>query len=201
LLPLAILGCALLAFASSCKPLSEGIYSDAAGSSTGTTGFAGIPAEKAKTALKFENHFRTYGKQFMPRVDWLWFWAQAKQESAFDRLAVSRVGARGVMQIMPATWSEIEGRLGMTANPWSPRHNIMFGIYYDSRMMSQFVRDTTLERIPWMLASYNAGLGSVLRHQGDCGGTRDYELVKPCLYDETRIYVERIRRYYAQSYR
>jgi membrane-bound lytic murein transglycosylase F len=176
-------------------------YSDAAGSSTGTIGFAGIPAEQAKTALKFESHFRTYGKQFMPQVDWVWFWAQGKQESLLDPYAKSRAGAMGVMQLMPATLKEMEGRLGVKINPYNPRMSIMAGIAYDKRMYAQFKRPTVEERLPWMFSSYNAGLGSVLRHQRDCGGTRDYELVKPCLYDETRIYVERIRRYYAQSYR
>jgi membrane-bound lytic murein transglycosylase F len=105
----------------------------------------------------------------------------------------------GIMQLMPGTLKEMEGRLGIRINPYNPRLSIMVGIAYDKRMYGQFKRPTVDERLPWMFAAYNAGLGNVLRHQRACGGTRNYELVKPCLYEETRTYVERIRRYYVSS--
>ena len=155
-----------------------------------------MPPSSAGTFSEFpyREHFERYGRQYLPDLDPRWFAAQAKQESNFDRFARSRVGAMGVMQLLPGTFAEQSERLGVDCSPWSPRCSIQLGIHYDRRMALQFKRDTWLERVPWMLASYNEGLGNVLRHQRACGGSRKYADVAPCLYPEARDYVERIYR-------
>jgi soluble lytic murein transglycosylase-like protein len=98
--------------------------------------------------------------------------AVIRTESAFDSLAVSRAGAQGLMQLMPA----LSRDLGVK-DPFDPRQNIMAGTRYLSALLAE--HDGNLELA---LASYNAGPGTVARYQG----------MPP--YKETQAYVERITR-------
>jgi soluble lytic murein transglycosylase-like protein len=91
-------------------------------------------------------------------------------ESAFNPLAVSRVGAQGLMQLMPALAKE----LGVI-DAFDPRQNIMAG----SRYLSQLL-DARDGNVALALASYNAGPSTVDRYHG----------IPP--YKETQKYVKRI---------
>lgn len=91
-------------------------------------------------------------------------------ESAFRPGAVSRVGAQGLMQLMPAT----ARRFGVT-DSFDPRQNIRGGTQYLAWLLRRFNGDLTLAA-----AGYNAGEGAVDRHKG----------VPP--YRETRHYVQRV---------
>ena len=82
--------------------------------------------------------------------------AVARAESAFDRAAVSRKGARGVMQLMPATAKE----LGV-ADPFEPAQNIDAG----ARLLRQLL-ERYEGRVAEALAAYNAGPGAVAKHNG-----------------------------------
>lgn len=82
--------------------------------------------------------------------------AVAQVESCFDRNAVSRVGAQGVMQLMPATAIE----LGVT-DSFNVEQNINGGARYLALMMNRFNHNHRLA-----LAAYNAGPGAVEKHQG-----------------------------------
>ncbi len=92
-------------------------------------------------------------------------------ESAYRVDAKSPKGAQGLMQLMPATQTE----LGV-ADPYDPAGNIIGGTLYLSRMLEQFGGDVDLAT-----AAYNAGPEAVRRHGG----------IPP--YDETTEYVRRIR--------
>jgi len=98
-------------------------------------------------------------------------------ESNGNRLAVSPKGARGLMQLMPAT----ARRYGVT-NSLDPAQNVLAAAQYLQWLKQQFHGDTSL-----MLAAYNAGPQAVIRH-----GYR----VPP--YAETQRYVPRVLRKYRQ---
>jgi soluble lytic murein transglycosylase-like protein len=96
--------------------------------------------------------------------------AVIRVESCFDVQAVSRVGARGLMQLMPATASE----LGVK-NAFDAEQNIEGGVRYLRKMLERFDNDTEMA-----VAAYNAGPQAVARHRG----------VPP--YEETQRYVKRV---------
>ena len=91
-------------------------------------------------------------------------------ESAFNPNAISRAGAQGLMQLMPATAE----RFGVT-NAFDPAQNIRGGVRYLAWLLKRFDGDLTLAT-----AGYNAGEGAVDRHGG----------VPP--YRETQTYVQRV---------
>ncbi len=125
---------------------------------------------------RFDRHFRQASKQFFGRaLAWQWFKAQAMAESSLRPEAVSPAGARGLMQLMVATGEEQAGRLGLEALLYDPRTNITLGVFYDRQLWGQWRAERPAgDRIQFMLASYNAGLGNILKAQraakerGDC---------------------------------
>ena len=106
--------------------------------------------------------------------------ALVRVESAYDPNAVSRRGAMGLMQLMPATAK----RLGVD-DPFDPEKNIRGGVREVSRLIDHYSGN-----LQFALAAYNAGEGAVARYRG----------VPP--YAETRNYVSRILTIYTgQPYR
>lgn len=91
-------------------------------------------------------------------------------ESAFNPNAISRAGAQGLMQLIPAT----AARFGVT-DPFTPEQNIAGGVEYLAWLTRRFNGDLTK-----ITAGYNAGEGAVDRYGG----------VPP--YQETIRYVERV---------
>lgn len=62
----------------------------------------------------------------------------------------SSAGAIGLMQVMPATWSDMRARLGLGTDPDDPRDNILAGTFYLRLMYDRF-------GYPGLFAAYNAG--------------------------------------------
>ncbi|UPG73552.1 lytic transglycosylase domain-containing protein [Roseomonas gilardii subsp. gilardii] len=79
-----------------------------------------------------------------------WIREVMRQESAGNPTATSRVGAMGLMQVMPATYDILRSRYGLGSDPYEPRSNIMAGAAYIREMSDQF-------GAPAFLAAYNAG--------------------------------------------
>ena len=91
-------------------------------------------------------------------------------ESNFNPHAVSRAGARGLMQLMPGTAAEMN-----VEDVFDPAQNIAGGAQYLSRLLRTFDNDLSLA-----LAGYNAGPNAVLKHGG----------IPP--FAETKAYVKRV---------
>lgn len=87
----------------------------------------------------------------------------------------SRVGAMGLMQVMPATWEELRRRHDLGPDPHAPRDNILAGTAYIREMYDRF-------GAPGFLAAYNAGPRRFEEH---------LTLGRP-LPEETRFYLDRV---------
>ncbi len=103
--------------------------------------------------------------------------AVMQAESAFNAMAVSPVGALGLMQLMP----EVAKELGAT-DPLDPRQNIMAGSKYLRQLLDSHDGNVRLA-----LASYNAGPGNVAK----------YRAIPP--FRETRNYVKKVTALLAES--
>ncbi len=149
---------------------------------------------------EFDVYFKKYAKHYFgPHVDWHWFKAQGIAESNLNPKARSHVGAKGIMQIMPATYDEILKKNPHIPKTDEPRWNIAAGIFYDRMLYRKWKKKKTIstsERLSFSFASYNAGLGTVLkaykRATKKHGDIKQWEQVSDYAPGETRFYVKRI---------
>jgi soluble lytic murein transglycosylase len=118
-----------------------------------------------------------------------------RQESGFDRQAISRAGARGLMQLMPDTARLVAKELKISYQPHTltedPAYNVTLGRAYLKSMIDD------LGGVPGALAAYNAGPGRAKRWTRDNGDPRDNEdslvdWIESIPFDETRNYVQRV---------
>jgi soluble lytic murein transglycosylase-like protein len=100
--------------------------------------------------------------------------AVVKVESNFNPNAVSRKGAMGLMQLMPATARQLK-----VTNPFDPQQNVDAGVRHLKQLLESYDGDINLT-----LAAYNAGAGAVARSSGVPH------------YAETQKYVRRITNLY-----
>lgn len=96
-------------------------------------------------------------------------------ESAFDHLAVSKAGAMGLMQLMPATAADYE----LTTNTFAPSRNVEAGVRHMRDLMDRYNSNKRLS-----LAAYNAGSGAVSKYNG----------IPP--FKETQNYVVKVMKLY-----
>ena len=124
--------------------------------------------QRYNRVTKFDPYFSKYTKRYFgPVFDWRLFKAQAVAESRLEPEARSKVGAAGVMQIMPRTFKEISRKNPLIkGSRMQPRWNIAAGIYYD-RLLWKFWKSERpfQDRLGFMLGSYNAGKGNIIKAQ------------------------------------
>ena len=145
----------------------------------------------------------TFGGCLYPRGFWPWVdqhvketpldpylvTALIREESAFAPTAISRAGARGLMQLMPRTAARVAKEIDLSVPPDidAPALNIALGIRYLAGLHEQFGGNLVLT-----LAAYNAGPHVVQRWLTD-GSAHDLEIfVEQIPYRETREYVKRV---------
>lgn len=129
--------------------------------------------------------------------NWTMIHAITRQESQFDRAAISHAGARGLMQLMPATARETSGRIGIRYTGTNsllvdPSYNIKLGSTYIQSMLRYFNGS-----YPLAVAAYNAGPGNVnkwLRRNGDprTGAIDILTWIERIPIFETKNYVQRV---------
>jgi soluble lytic murein transglycosylase len=129
-------------------------------------------------------------------ADYTMVHAIARQESEFDIDRVSHAGARGLMQLMPATANEQAGKSGVAYMSASlttdPQYNIRLGDAYFARQMDYYGGS-----YPLAVAAYNAGAGNVnkwLRANGDprTGNIDWLRWIEQIPIFETKNYVQRV---------
>ena len=114
---------------------------------------------------RFDPIFKKYTKRYFGvGTDWRWFKAQGMAESDLTPGATSRVGARGIMQLMPSTYGLIRTALPSFGAIDNPEWNIAAGILHDRDQWTLWKPDVEeAERWHFVFAGYNAGEGTIKR--------------------------------------
>ena len=156
--------------------------------------------------FKYDAIFYTNSKKIIGDKDWLRVKALCYQESKFDKEAESSAGAIGLCQLMPETFNWVVKRMKVVTNDIrDPEANIIASLGYIHWIQSQWHRDRT-DQEHWELvyASYNAGLGNILKAQKICNNSKLWDQIKSCLSQvtgqknsqETINYVDKINRWH-----
>lgn len=148
-------------------------YIDKYGRATATESCKGVTARlMERRAQKYRQHIETFAQQF--NIDPILIKALIRAESCFDRRAISRAGARGLMQLMPAT-----ARSYGVLDRFDAENNIRAGVTHLHSLLVEFNGSKTRA-----IAAYNAGASAVKRYGG----------IPP--YKETQTYVKRVLNFY-----
>jgi len=137
---------------------------------------------------KYKEEVNEYAAQygFSPAL----IFAVIRTESDFDAAAVSRAGAAGLMQLMPATAAFTAGKIGMAgfeiSGLYNPAINIRLGCAYLRYLADKFA-DMRLA-----LYAYNAGEGNVAAWLINPDYSRDGKTLYKIPFKETRQYYKRV---------
>lgn len=125
-------------------------------------------------------------------VDPFFVMAVMREESWLDPEAVSRAGARGLLQIMPETGQDLARQSGLEdfqrGDLFDPAINIRLGVFYLRRLFDRFENQPLL-----VLAAYNAGEKNAQRWRADAEGSFDADRTAAGItYTETFDYVQKV---------
>lgn len=140
----------------------------------GPTKFQKYPGQKPLCPRETRYHPIILAASMKYNVDPALVKAIIKAESGYNPTAVSKKGAVGLMQLMPATANV----LGVE-DLFNPEHNINGGVKYLRQLINRFAGNLELA-----VAAYNSGIGSVSKYEG----------IPP--YKATRYYVKTVLKYY-----
>jgi soluble lytic murein transglycosylase len=116
-----------------------------------------------------------------------------REESLYSARVVSRVGAIGLMQLMPATAKRVAQQLNLSDSKYEPdrlyqpKHNIQLGTHYLGQLLDEYQGN-----LIYSVAAYNAGPQAVQRWVAKNGHRPPDEFVELIGYRETRGYVKRV---------
>jgi soluble lytic murein transglycosylase-like protein len=157
----------------------------------GSSNQAGVPEEALRLYYPIDYGDLIRGHAERNRLPLHLVLGMIRQESAFDVGAQSWAGARGLMQVMPATGREVAKKLGV---PWStarlgdPDYNVRLGTTYFRQVLSMFGGDVELA-----LAGYNGGPYRIQRLWREGGSSQGLDTFLEGLgIPESRTYVKRI---------
>ncbi len=112
-------------------------------------------------------------------------------ESGFDKTAVSYLGAEGLMQIMPETFSWLQEKRGEELpreSIFEPETAIDYGCYFYGMLLKQFENEATA------VAAYHAGAAQVEKWLSDKKYSPDGKILTDIPYPTTKKYVEKVMR-------
>lgn len=128
-------------------------------------------------------------------VDPLLIYAMMKAESKHNTNAISRSGAKGLMQIMDKTGAWGAKEVGIEdynhEELFQPETNIKIGCWYVSKLIRQYEGNITM-----VLAAYNAGTGNVAKWRMDSQCSLDGKTLYRIPFKETHAYIEKVKRNY-----
>ena len=116
-------------------------------------------------------------------------YALIKTESGFDKNAVSSVGAKGLTQITPDTFSWLQTKTGEEYAEdalFEPEISVYYGVYFLDMLLEEFGNTETA------LAAYHAGRGKVTEWLSDPRISPDGETLENIPYEDTAGYVKRV---------
>jgi len=159
--------------------------------------------EEMSLINQYDNLIRdAVGTYFPPKYDWRLYKAQLIQESMLNPLARSEAGAVGLSQMMRGTWTQWAKKADYAGHKRTePEASVNVGALYMAYLIKQWSRPRpTADRYCLAMASYNAGLGNILKAQklmGDPGLYADIIVGLPAVTgkknsNETITYVSRI---------
>lgn len=103
------------------------------------------------------------------------FAAQVQQESGWNPLAVSHVGAQGMAQFMPATarwWCDLQRLPAVDCQPANPVWSMRALVGYDRWLFQRVKGDANFDKLWAALRAYNGGLGHWLQESKVAGSTK-----------------------------
>lgn len=123
-------------------------------------------------------------------IDSMWIYAIIKVESNFDANATSTSGAKGLMQLMDSTATDIAKQLNITnfecGMLYDPQINIMLGVKYFDNLLSKYGENYYLA-----IAAYNGGIGNVDSWIEKGIISMDASDIENIPYRETNMYVRK----------
>lgn len=158
--------------------------------------FVDFKNTKNKILMKeYKTNYSEYVEKYANEynVDKYLIFAVIKAESNFNKEAVSKKQAKGLMQLMQTTAEEIAGKVGIELNEENildPDVNINLGTKYISILLQKY------ENINLALAAYNAGSGNVDGWINEGTLEKDGSNIENVPYVETNNYVRKILRDY-----
>ena len=165
----------------------------------------GLTAQLAAASQAEDGRPRDFARFPMPklmpqggyRVDPALLYALALQESRFNAAAVSPAGARGLMQIMPATASYLARDPSLQGDGAQRLHDPGYSLELGQRYVHYLARHEGVDgNLIRLLAAYNAGPGSLLKWLPAHGHRDDpFLFVEAIPFDETRGFVQQVLTY------
>ncbi len=110
-------------------------------------------------------------------------------ESGFDKNAVSSVGARGLMQIMPETFQWLQTKTGEALSDdklFDPQTSVKYGCLFYGILMREFADEATA------VAAYHAGMGNVQKWLKDERYSPDGKVLSDIPFPSTKSYVNKV---------
>ena len=127
-------------------------------------------ADYVNSEKKYDSLFKKWTNTHAPFLNYKLLKAVCSIESVLDPKAKSKEGALGLCQIMPNTWHGISKNIGVPKYGYSvPSHSIQVAAYYFGNLDNFWKkRVNAKEQIKFLLASYNAGEGNILKAKKLC---------------------------------